>query len=331
MMASPKRRWALRVLGASFVAAPLGALMLRDGAMEARAWQGESLGGPARLELWSADARHAESVLYKLRAEIERLEAVFSLYRHDSELAQLNRNGGATNLSSDLRLVLQYGLTLAERSNGAFDPTVQPLWRLYAEHFRQNPDARFGPDKAVVDAVLRRVDYRAVKFNGDAVQFLQPDMATTLNGLAQGHITDRVAELLEREGFAHAVIDCGETRTLGAHPDGSDWEVAIKDPEYPHSIKRLIPLFDAAVSVSGGYGTPFGRSDSHHIFDPRVGRSARTLLDAVVVGQSALEADGLSTAIFVAGEEAAKSLLSAYPNVQASVTRLSGEVATIAA
>jgi thiamine biosynthesis lipoprotein len=80
-----------------------------------------------------------------------------------------------------------------------------------------------------------------------------------------------------------------------------------------------------ALAVSGGYGTTFEASGRfHHIFDPRTGASANTLVDVAVIGPSATAADGLATAICVAGEALAPTLLAAYPKMRAMLTRLDG-------
>jgi thiamine biosynthesis lipoprotein len=80
-----------------------------------------------------------------------------------------------------------------------------------------------------------------------------------------------------------------------------------------------------ALAVSGGYGTTFDASGRfHHIFDPRTGASANSLVDVAVIGPRATAADGLATAICVAGEAFAPTLLAAYPHTRAIVTRLDG-------
>jgi hypothetical protein len=95
-------------------------------------------------------------------------------------------------------------------------------------------------------------------------------MAITLNGIAQGYITDRIADLLRHEGFEQAVVDLGEWRALGSHPEGRPWRAATREGS--------IALSDNALAVSSGAGTAFETSARfHHIFDPATGASASTL------------------------------------------------------
>jgi thiamine biosynthesis lipoprotein len=148
-------------------------------------------------------------------------------------------------------------------------------------------------------------------------------MAITLNGIAQGTITDAIADMLRNEGFESAVVDLGEFRTIGHHPDGHPWRVGIRNGRDRGSVDRMVELGDMALAVSGGYGTTFEASGRfHHIFDPHTGASANGLVGAAVIGPRATAADGLATAICVTGEALAPALLAAYPGTRAILTRL---------
>lgn len=326
-----RRRHALKILAAT-AALPLGVLALRETQAQPAAvtWQGVSLGGPVGMTLWHADQGFARSTILRMRSEIERLEAIFSLYRNDSEIVQLNRAGRLDRASPDLRNVLAMAQEAAEASGGAFDPTVQPLWRLYEAHFRAQPQSLDGPEPTGIAAARALVDYQGVEIGGNSVRFARPGMAVTLNGIAQGYITDRISDLLRNEGFAHALVDMGETRALGTEPDGHPWLIGIKNPVTPTIVDRQLSLSDMALSVSGGYGTRFGGSGLHHIFDPATGRSAQGLLDVVVLAPRATLADTLSTAIYVAGEAKGAEILRRFPGARASVTRSDGVVVNLA-
>jgi thiamine biosynthesis lipoprotein len=258
-----------------------------------------------------------------VRAEIERHERIFSLYREDSEICRLNRDGALVRPSPELVGLIAESQRLSTLSDGAFDITVQPLWRLYEEHFWSRRHVQ--PDIAAraFDVARTLVDYRAVELSAARIAFLRSGMAITLNGIAQGYVTDRVADMLRNEGFAQAVVDLGEMRALGRHPDGRPWRIGIKNPRQDAGIARTVDLADAALAVSGGYGTTFepgGRF--HHIFDPSTGASANALLDVAVIAPNATAADGLATAICVMGEQRGATLLAHYPGARAVITPL---------
>ena len=310
------RRGAFRIMAAA-AGLPLLIAGVRAAAPNPRffTWQGEVLGAASELTLSHSDAAVARRAILKARHEIERCEAIFSLYR-DSEIVRLNRDGALARPSAELVSVIDASQRLGRESNGAFDITVQPLWRTYEAHFWSR--AQVAPDIAARAAYVARrlVDFRRVQA-GSARIDLAPGTAITLNGIAQGFVTDRVADLLRNEGFERAVVDLGEWRALGSHPDGRPWRAATRAGN--------IDLADNALAVSSGAGTRFDPGGKfHHIFDPATGASADRLGEVAVVAPRATIADALATALCVVGEARAESLLSAYPGTQAFVTRNDG-------
>jgi thiamine biosynthesis lipoprotein len=308
-------------------------------------WQGEVLGGLAELSLWHTDEATARRAMRKVEAEIARHEAIFSLGRAESEISRLNAAGSLARPSTELRALMEEGRRFSVLSGGAFDLSVQPLWRLYEAHFWSS--------RPVVEDILARahdvaralVDYRQIEIGAGRIAFARPGMAVTLNSLAQGYITDAAADLLRNEGFETAFVDLGEIRAIGRHPDGRAWRVGIRDgrpaapanaadPAQAGAVDQApapaVELADTAMAVSGGYGTTFEPSGRyHHIFDPTTGDSARALIDAAVIGPRATIANGLSTALCVAGEARAAALLAARPGYRAILTRPDGTRAEV--
>jgi thiamine biosynthesis lipoprotein len=295
-------------------------------------WQGEVLGALSELTLWHTDAALARRAILRVRGEIARYEGIFSLYREDSEISRLNAAGTLSKPSPELRGLIEESRRLGVLSGGAFDISVQPLWRLYEAHFWSHSDIQ--PDIAARARDVARdfVDFRQIDLGAARIAFARAGMGITLNSLAQGFITDAIADLLRNEGFASAVVDLGEFRTLGRHPDGHPWRIGIRNGMAGGGISRAVELEDMALAVSGGYGTTFEPTGRfHHIFDPHTGASANCLVDVAVIGPRATAANGLSTAICVAGEERAPALLAAYPGTRAILTRLDGTAVTVPA
>ena len=288
---------------------------------ELHSWRGDVLGAKSELTLWHADAAFAQRTILKLRTEIERLERIFSLHRADSEISRLNAAGKLMKPSRELRAVVDESQRLGELSLGAFDISVQPLWRLYEAHFWSRTQVQ--PDIALRAREVAHglVDFRQIDSGAEAIAFARPGMAMTLNSLAQGTITDAVTDMLRNEGFESAVVDLGEFRTIGRHPDGHPWRLGLRGGR----AGRTIELQDMALAVSGGYGTTFEESGRfHHIFDPRTGASANGVAEVAVIAPRATTADGLATAICASGEALAPRLLAGYPETRAVLTRLDG-------
>ena len=294
--ATPSRR---RFLGISAAAAGLALLPFAPGAGRAeapalRVWRGSALGADACIQLHHPEA---ERLIGLCLEEIQRLEAVFSLYRPDSALSRLNRAGELADPPFDLVRLLSESAGFSALTDGAFDPTVQPLWTLYAGHFAIPGADPEGPPEGAVREALARVGWRGVVVEADRIAFARPGMALTLNGIAQGYITDRVIELLRRHGVERVLADLGETRALGRHPDGTPWRVGLEDPGRRGTTSRTLYLEDRALSTSGGYGTLFEPSGRfNHLFDPTSGRCAERWPAVSVVAASATVADALSTA-----------------------------------
>ena len=207
---------------------------------------------------------------------------------------------------------------------------MQPLWDLYAEHFADPAADPAGPSEAALAVTLARVDWRAVELDPAAISFRRPGMAVTLNGVAQGYITDRIADLLRGRGFENVLVELGEVRALGRRPDADPWRAGIADPNDSSAVLLELPLVDSALATSGGYGTWFdpGRRH-HHLLDPATGRSAARHATVSVTTTRAMVADALSTALTILPTEAARRPLATFGPATAYLFALDGELATV--
>lgn len=261
-------------------------------------WRGVVLGAVGTIAVHHPDRAAAERLVARALTEIRRLDGVFSLYREDSALAVLNRQGALEAPPAELVRLLDACARFARLTGGAFDPTVQPLWRLHFEHFSRPGADPGGPPAEAVSAALRLVGHGRVLVGRDRVALGKRRMRLTLNGIAQGFITDRVVELLRDGGVDRTIADLGEVRVLGTRPDGRPWRVGLADPGDPAGRAReTLELVDRAVATSGGHGTAFDRAGRfHHILDPRTGASPLLYRSVSVVAPDATHADALSTA-----------------------------------
>jgi len=261
-------------------------------------WQGTALGAKASLILFHSDKQKAEQIINACVAEIDRLESIFSLYRDNSAILRLNKSGALKQPPPELVEALADCRRISEITGGAFDVSVQPLWQLFARHFSKPKADPAGPSGKDIARVKNLVDYQAIHVERNLVSFSRPGMAITLNGFAQGFITDRIAQLLRGEGLDNVLVDMGETRALGGHPDGRPWRVGIRAPGSDNQTLRTLPLDNQAMATSGAYGLRFAGSDQlHHLFDPGTGTSSQRYASVTVMAPSAATADALSTAL----------------------------------
>ncbi|HMN77859.1 MAG TPA: FAD:protein FMN transferase [Burkholderiaceae bacterium] len=328
----PSRRRFVSILAGSAALAPLASLGNSATAPGVSVWRGVAMGAQASMTLVHPDREKAQALIRACGAEIERLETILSLYRPASALSRLNAAGELREPPAELVELLSFALALARESGGAFDPSVQPLWRLYADHFAAPDAPAAGPAPDAIARVLRGVDYREVEVAAGRIRLHRPGMALTLNGVAQGYVTDRVIELLRAAGFDDVLVDLGEARVRGERPGGGAWRAAIADPRVEGRTLFELPLGEArgalpALATSAGAGTPIGPDPRiNHLFDPHTGRSANRYLSVSVAAPRATLADGLSTALAVIAPQRVSALLDAYPAVRAYLVGADGQV-----
>jgi thiamine biosynthesis lipoprotein len=293
-------------------------------------WRGAALGAAARLLLVHPDDAVVKRTLALCVAEIARLESIFSLFDAESEISQLNRAGCLSSPSLDLWVVLSESERIARLSRGAFDPTVQPLWQLYARHFARAATGVTGPPAAAIAGALQLADYRRLEIGRDCIAFRRDRMAVTLNGIAQGYITDRIADMLRDAGFADVLVELGEVRALGHAADGDDWCVAVPDPADSASALARLSLVNEAMATSSGSASRFDAAGRyHHLFDPATGACARRYRSVTVIAARAMTADALSTALSIAPYDRAADILHAAGGRSALLVMADGSVRRI--
>ncbi|WP_367401015.1 FAD:protein FMN transferase [Bradyrhizobium sp. WYCCWR 12677] len=267
------------------------------------------LGAVATMEVHCEDRSRADRLIALACAEARRLERLFSLYLNDSALVELNRTGILVDPAAEMVDLLSASQHYSRLTGGLFDVTVQPLWDLYASHFAQDDADPAGPAAAAIHAALARVGSDRMTVGRDRI-VIPRGMAITLNGIAQGYVTDKVVDLLRAHGVTHSLVDMGEARAIGARPDGRSWEVGIADPDIEGQTKAVLPIVDRAVSTSGNYGFRFDpRAQFNHLFDPQTGGCAHRYRSVTTVSRSATAADALSTAFSFMPDEQIRSLL----------------------
>jgi len=293
-------------------------------------WEGRVLDDEAELTLWHTDAALCRRTIAKIQAEIARYERIFSLYDPESEISHLNAAGVLRRPAPELRALIEESQRFGVMSAGAFDISVQPLWRLYEAHFWSHAHVVEDIIARAQEVARELVDFRRIDASATRIAFEREGMGITLNSVAQGFITDAIADLLRNEGFETAVVDLGEFRFLGRHPDGRPWRIDVRNPPAASGDDRVIELENMALAVSGGYGTTFEPTGRfHHIFDPQSGTSADGLADAAVIAPRATTATALAVATCVLGAERARPLLKLCPGARAVVTRPDGTFASI--
>lgn len=285
-----------------------------QGRASAQLYSGAALafGTTISIQVVHADRRQGELAIDDALAAAVRIDRLMTLHRFDSQVALLNRTGVVARPSPHLLAVLQSAQQLSMLTDGAFDITVQPLWQSYSAAAAQGNL----PDERQRRAAMALVDWRQLVFDDERVALLQPGMAITLNGIAQGHAVDVARSALLARGIRHALLDTGEFAACGRKDVHQDWQIGIRDPRDPQVLAGTLALQGRCVATSGDYETTFTPDFAHHhIFDPASGDSPGQLASATVLAPTGVQADGWSTALMVLGAEKGLALVSTLADI----------------
>ena len=291
-------------------------------------WRGIALGAAAQIILYHEDRAAAQAALERCRMEINRLENMFSLYRPGSHLLRLNHDGLLKNPDFEMIDLFSRAIELGRQTGGAFDISVQPLWALYQEHFSNENMSGSVPSESAINETLRLVDSQKIAVSSEMIKLGKKGMSVTLNGIAQGFITDRIADLLKGAGFKTTLLNLGEIYAIGGKPIAalsgqphiSPWQVGIEDPDGGGRVLKTIALKNQAMATSASTGTLFSKDGKHHhLFDPRTGASTDIYKSVSVTAPNATTADALSTAFSALPPSDIRRVLKAHPNARAII------------
>lgn len=271
------------------------------------------MGMEVRLVFFAGDSSLARSAAAAAFDRIRKLEDTMSDYRDESEVRRLAHHSGEwIAVSPDLFAVLSQALALAAQSDGAFDPTVGPITRLW----RQSRSSGRRPLPDSLAAARRRVGWRFVELAParSAVRLARAGMVLDLGGIAKGYILDRALESARALGVDRMLILAGGDIVAGNPPPGlTGWRIEVEGAGQEMRA-RAASLANAALSTSGP-GEQFVVIDGvrySHVVDPRTGEPLNHARQAYVIASNGMEADGLATAVTVADSVTTRRLRMIY-------------------
>ena len=274
-----------------------------------------SMGTFAAITVMHPSRTEADEVIGKAFDEMNRVSRLLNRYQSASAIGTLNRDGHLSDIPREVSEVIARSLYFHRASGGAFDITVKPLVDLYKEHFAAYNSP---PSEAAVTKVLDLVDASAVRFDGRTIRFTKEGMGITLDGIAKGYIIDCGAKVIERHGIKHALINAGgDIRAVGGKGSSTPWKVAIQNPDKDGPYVDAITMVNGAIATSGNYEIYFDEEKLyHHIVNPRTGRSPLQSTSVTVLALNVMDADALSTAVFVMEPVAGKQFVEKMPKTE---------------
>lgn len=278
-----------------------------------------------------AYGRQASKALDLVYARLREIEQKMTINQAGSEIDNVNLQAGkqAVTVSADTFAVVRRALEYGEITGGKFDPTIQPivsLWRI------GSPEARV-PSPAEIQANLPLVDYRHVQLDEQRLTIYLPQagMGLDLGGIAKGYAADQAVSILREQGVKNAIISLGgNVYTLGRNPQGKPWRIGVQNPENErNTFIGVIETGDETLVTSGAYERylEVGGKVYHHIIDPATGYPAESdVLSSTIITTQSIDADALSTSIFILGREKGLQLIEQLPGIEAIVIDLDRQV-----
>ncbi len=295
--------------------------------------QAETMGTRIAVTLWHEDDAVVQQGIDAVLNEMQRINQHFSPWIESSELAQLNATAAKAPvvLSEEMWLLISKSMWVSQVSQGAFDITFASVGWHYDYRKEQQPS------EEDLKRLLPAVNYRGLLLDKQtkSLKYAHPDIRVDLGGIAKGYAVDNSITLLQQLGIKHAMVSAGgDSRVLG-DKRGRPWLVGIKNPRAQAEEKNTepviyLPLEDTAVSTSGDYERYFIDKSSgkrvHHIINPKTGESASGVISVTVLADKGLDADPLSTTVFVLGVEKGLNLVNGLQGVDCIIIDASGKV-----
>lgn len=268
------------------------------------------MGSPCEIQLFAPDEVRARRAADAAIADVARLEARYSRYRHDSLLSNINRiaaRGGSLEVDAETASLLNYAATCYAESDGLFDITsgiLRLAWRF---------DRAQLPDAAEIAALKARMGWQRLRWEAPRLVFPEPGLELDFGGVVKEYAVDRAAALCIELGMRHGVVNLGgDIKVIGPRADGQPWRIGIKHPRSSTTLLDTVELSDGALASSGDYercivvdGVRYG-----HILNPLSGWPVRHLAAVSVVADFCVIAGSAST-IAMLKEDAGAAWLAA--------------------
>lgn len=239
----------------------------------------------------------------------QKFNSEFSTYQDNSTVSDFNRLRANQRLRVSPRFIemLKFIDRLHKNTNGAFDPTLRPVIRLWGF---AGSDKKTTPTAEEIRATMKLVGWKFIAFDEkrSEVWKTRDGVEIDTNAFAPGWASDLIGDMLKRHGINNFMVDIsGEILALGEKRPGYVWVVGIEKPSQniAQAVQMATHLKDAAIATSGDYRQYFDEKGKRrsHIIDPRTGYPVdNSVTSASVIANTAQEADTWSTAMMVLGE-----------------------------
>jgi FAD:protein FMN transferase len=278
----------------------------------------------------SGYAEKAGSATQAVFDEIKRVEDLTSFHK-PSGLTEINDAAGRGPVKADAELLdlIDLSLHTAEKTGGAFDPSVGVLSRLWSF---SGGESRL-PDQSEIADALTKVGWNRIKIDrsNGTIDIPEKGMALDLGGIAKGYALDRAARVLRQHGITSALVNAGgDVLVVGEKEPGKPWRVGVQDPRNPRDVVAVVAVKDRIILTSGDYERFFVKDGKryHHILDPKTGYPAEGVESVTLVARTGVTAEPLGATVFVKGIAEGLKYVQSLGDVEAMAVDGNGEIHT---
>lgn len=281
------------------------------------------MGTTGRITVWSDREDQTEKALNEAQKSIAEIEKVCNIFNPESELSRLNRTAFEKEFACSP--LLWEMLTAADHyfrfTGGAYDPTVQPLMKLWG--FRRKRQTL--PSAAEIADAMKKVGWSKVKLDQEkrSVRFLAEGVGIDFGGIAKGFALEKAGAALRRNGIRRGILDLGGNIGCITPENREPFRIGIRDPESPAETVGSVEMRNSCVATSGSYEryVIIGGKQYTHIMDPVTGKPVAGIFSATIVTPRGTDSDALSTAVFVKGEKFAEEVCRKIPGTGVLIVR----------
>ena len=279
------------------------------------------MGTLVEITIQESDNDLAQHAINKSFNEMSRLEKIMSTHLPNSELSKLNtlaRRETKITVSSDLLKVIKRGVYWGKLSSGAMDITIGPAIKLW----KFNTETPTLPDGYKLQEATSFIDYKNIAIDGSSVSLKKTGMSLHLGAIGKGYAVDQAIGILKKMGVKSGLVNAGgDLMAFGLKKETEAWHIGIQHPRKPEKIIASLDVRDKAVATSGDYQRYFIKDKVrfHHILNPKDGWPENQTMSATVIADTVMDADALSTALFILGPNKGIGLINSLEGVEGMI------------
>jgi Membrane-associated lipoprotein involved in thiamine biosynthesis len=264
----------------------------------------------------------AEKAITEAIERLNNIDDKMSAFKEYSDISKINSKSGFAleAINKDTFFVVKKAVEYSKILEGAFDPTIRPLVKLW--NIGTNEERI--PEKDKIEDTLKLVNYNDVILDesNQTIMLKNKEQALDVGGIAKGFAADEVRDIFYKNNIKSALIDLGgNIFALGSKKDGTPWRIGIQNPFKPRGeFVGILSVKNKSVVTSGNYERYFMKDGQrfHHILDPKTGYPSKSkIISATIISDNSIDGDGLSTGVYILGVDKSLKIIESIEGIDA--------------